>query len=415
VIRLPARFWRMAAATATSDLADGVGRTALPLAAAVYTRNPVAISGLTTFTFLPWLLFALPSGAVVDRFDRRHSMAAANLVRGLAAGGLALAVVSGAGGVALLYGVAFVLGTAETVYDSAVRALLPQVVTRDQLDHANSLVTVEETLGQTFIGAPVGSVLFVAATALPFLFGAVGFLTAVVLILTLRGHYRPTRTAPSTLRSEAADGVRWLRQHDLLRGLTVLSAGSAFALTMVEGVLVLYTLETLRLPAGDYGLILLAAGAASLVSGLLAPRLAAAVGRPVALTVGTALTGTAVLLMAFTRNGWVAAGLYAAGAAGVMVWNVLTMSIRQALIPVELFGRVQGSYRTVVWGAIPLGAIAGGALAGLAGLPVVFAVSGLIQLGLSGALARLLRRHAAALTDDRLHGPAAVIAAGSTR
>src|SRR4051795_6342962 len=138
----------MYAATASSDLADGIGRTALPLAAAAYTRDPVTIAGLTTFSFLPWLLLALPSGALVDRVDRRSAMAAANAVRAAAAAGpppggvtrpgggggasaaaaLAVVMLTGAGGVAVLYAVAFVLGAAETVYDSAVRALLPRLV-----------------------------------------------------------------------------------------------------------------------------------------------------------------------------------------------------------------------------------------------------------------------------------------------
>ena len=120
------------------------------MAAAAYTRDPVTIAGLTSFQgyFLPWLLFALPSGALIDRTDRRKAMAAANAVRALAVGALTVVVLADAGSVAVLYAVAFLLGAAETVYDSAVRALLPQVVDGHQLDRANSLITVEESLGE---------------------------------------------------------------------------------------------------------------------------------------------------------------------------------------------------------------------------------------------------------------------------
>lgn len=209
----------MYAATAASDLADGIGRVALPLAAAAYTRNPLLISGMVTFAFLPWLLFALPSGALVDRLDRRRAMALANVVRAVAT--LSLAVLLGwhVGGIVALYVVAFVLGTAETVYDSAVRALLPQVVAREQLDRANSMVTVEETLGQTFIGAPLGSALFAVAAALPFVLNSVGFVIAVALILGLRGDFRPVRVeAGSSLRTEVGEGLRWLLGHDSCAG-----------------------------------------------------------------------------------------------------------------------------------------------------------------------------------------------------
>jgi MFS family permease len=187
-------FWRLYCSSATSNLADGIGRTALPLIAASYTRSPVAVAGLFTFAFLPWLLFALPSGALVDRVDRRYAMSAANTLRALAMGALAILVFAHDSTIALLYVVSFLLGIAETVYDSATRALLPQVVSKDRLDTANSLLTVEETLGQTFLGAPVGSALFALAAAVPIMLNAGGFVIAAVLVLTLRGNYRPARS-----------------------------------------------------------------------------------------------------------------------------------------------------------------------------------------------------------------------------
>jgi MFS family permease len=397
-------------ATASSDLADGIGRTALPLAAAAYTRNPITIAGLTSFSFLPWLLFALPSGALIDRVDRRNAMAAANAVRALAVAALTVVVLADAGSVAVLYVVAFLLGAAETVYDSAVRALLPHVVAAGQLDRANSLISVEEGLGQTFAGAPLGSLLFAVAIALPFLLNTVGFVLAVVLILSLRGNYRPVREgAPASIRADIGEGVRWLRGHPLLRGLTLISAGTAFASTVASGVLVLYVLEVLRLPAGDFGFLLLAGGVGALGGSFATPPLTRRLGRVVMLTGGSVVAAVSIGLMAFTRNGFVAAALFAVSAAGVMVWNVLTMSLRQVLIPSELFGRVQGAYRTLVWGGIPLGSVSGGLLAGWLGIRSAFLVAGAIMLVLAVLLGRLLRRHPDQLVDQL---PSELAAAG---
>lgn len=396
---LGAGFWRMYSATAASNLADGIGRTALPLAAAAYTRDPLAVSGLVTFAFLPWLLLALPSGALVDRVDRRFAMAAANIVRAVASITLAALVLTHSGGIAVLYIVAFALGIAETVYDSAVRALLPQVVDRADLDRANSLLTVEETLGQTFVGAPLGSALFGIAIALPFVLNSVGFVVAVVLIVSLRGQFRPQRTGRTSVRADIVEGVRWLRGHDLLRGLTLVSGGTSWTQSMTTGVFVLYVLEVLRLPSGDFGYVLLAAGAGAILGGVVTPPLARRFGRPTVLTVGAGWSAVALGLMAFTRHGVLASVLFGLSAAGVMTWNVLTMSLRQALIPPALFGRVQGAYRTLVWGAIPLGSLAGGALASLVGLRWVFAVAGAVQLVLAVLLGRLLHRHRDAVAD----------------
>jgi MFS family permease len=390
-------FRRLFAASATSNLADGIGRTALPLLGATLTRNPLLISGLVTFAFLPWLLFALPSGALVDRLDRRVAMAAANAVRAAAAGGLAVLVLTHELDIAVLYVVAFAFGVAETVYDSAVRAILPQAVETGQLDRANSLLTVEETLGQTFLGAPIGALIFAAAAAAPFLLNAGGFALAVLLILGLRGSYRPARTRSGSIRADIADGVRWLARHRLLRGLTLISAATALVQSMATGVLVLYVLEVLRLPAGDYGWVMVAGGIGGLIGGLSTPWFAARLGRAVVLTAGAVVCAVPLLLLGFTHNGYLAGFLMGVSSAGVMVWNVLTMSLRQSLIPVELFGRVQGAYRTLVWGAIPIGSISGGLVAHSFGLSTVFVVVGSGQLVLAVVLGALLRHHRALL------------------
>lgn len=394
-------FRRLYASSATSNLADGIGRTALPLLAASFTRSPVLIAGLVGFAFLPWLLFALPSGALVDRLDRRFAMAGANVVRAVATAALAVLVLTHAAGIAVVYVVAFALGVAETVYDSATRAILPQVVSSRDLDRANGLLTVEETLGQTFLGAPIGSALFAVALALPLVLNAAGFALAAVLVLTLHGSFRPKRTGPpASIRRDIADGVRWLAGHRLLRGLTAISAATALCQTMATSLFVLYVLEVLRLPAGDFGLVLLVAGIGGLAGGLATPRLARRFGRGAMLVGGAVLSAVAMGAMGLTRNGIVGALLFGVSGAGVMVWNVLTMSLRQALIPQHLFGRVQGAYRTLVWGAIPLGALLGGLLAGVVGVRAVFVVSGAALLGCAVCLAHLVRGHRGELSGD---------------
>ncbi|MGI8760257.1 MAG: MFS transporter [Jatrophihabitantaceae bacterium] len=398
-------FWRLYASSATSNLADGIGRTALPLLATSYTRSPLLISGLVSLAFLPWLLFALPSGALVDRVDRRYAMAAANAARAVSVLTLAVLVLAGAAGIAVLYIVAFALGMAETVYDSASRAILPQVVAANRLDGANGLLTIEETLGQNFLGAPLGSALFAFALAVPFLVNASGFAAAAILVLTLRGRYRPVRAAQRTsIRRDVADGVRWLSAHRFLRGLTVVSAATAFVQSMATGILVLYVLETLRLPSGDFGFVLVGAGVGAITGGVCTPPLARRFGRAPVLVVGAVISAIGMALMGLTRNGYVAGVLFGVSGAGVMTWNVLTMSLRQALIPHALFGRVQGAYRTLVWGAIPLGSLSGGLLAHGLGLPPVFVISGAGLLVLAGVLALLLRTHA-----DQLAGGDAVL------
>lgn len=390
---LGASFWRLFVAGATSSLADGIGRVALPLLAATLTRDPVLISALTALAFLPWLLFALVSGALVDRVDRRRAMAAADLVRAAVIGGLGVAVVLDAASIGLVYLVAFTVGVAETVYDSAARAALPQVVRRSQLDAGNSLIATEEVVGQSFLGAPVGSFLFAAMAAAPLVANAVGFALAAVLVLTIRQNLRPVRVENASMRTDIREGVRWIWRHRLLRGLTLLTAVSAVGLYMTYAVLVLYVLDTLRLPAGAFGLILVAAGGGAVVGGVAAPWIGRRLGRTAGLASATLLSALATAAMGLTRDALLAGELFALAALAGTVWDVLAVSLRQALVPEDLFGRVQGSYRTLVWGAIPVGAVAGGALAAVTTVPTVFVVGGLANTVTAVAVWRLLRAH----------------------
>jgi MFS family permease len=399
-------FWRLYAASATSNLADGVNRVALPLLAVSLTRDPVLVAGLTSLAFLPWLLFALPAGAVVDRVDRKRAMAVANTVRALALGALAATVLTGTASLVVLYAVAFAVGVAETVYDSAARAMLPQVVRRDQLDRGNGLLTTAEEASQGFVGAPLGSVLFALAVAAPLLTTAGGFLLAAVLVLGIAGVHRPTRTdgPRTTIRRDVAQGVGWLWRHRFLRGLTLVSASTSLVQAMTTGVLVLFAREDLGIGEAGYGLLLTASGVGAVLGGFAAAPLARRIGRTATLVAGAVLGALAAGAMGFTDDPVVAGVLFAVGTAGVLFWNVLAMSLRQALIPEELFGRVQGGYRTLVWGGIPLGALLGGVLADVTSVPTVFVVAGCGLLLLAGVLWWLLVVHrdliAQAFDDD---------------
>jgi MFS family permease len=238
-------------------------------------------------------------------------------------------------------------------------------------------------------------VLFALAVAAPLLTTAGGFALAAVLVVGVAGAHRPVRPdgPRTTIRRDVAEGVGWLWRHRFLRGLTLVSASTSFTQSMTTGVLVLYALDTLRIGEAGYGLLLTAAGVGAVVGGLTAAPLARAVGRTATLVAGSVLAAVTLGALAFTDDGLVAGVLFAAGTAGVLFWNVLTMSLRQALIPEELFGRVQGGYRTLVWGGIPLGALVGGVLADAASVPTVFAVAGAAELVLSGVLWRLLAVH----------------------
>lgn len=398
-MKLGTNYWRLFASSGTSNLADGVALIALPLLAASITRDPVQVSAVTAAAYLPWLLFAVPGGALVDRADRRLAMAAANIARAVALGSLAVLVAADLVSIWALYAAVLALGFVEVIYDSAARAILPQVLDRSALDRGNSYLTVVETAGNNFVGAPVGAFLFAAAAALP-LFGAAGaYALASAVILLVHGQFRVAREAPTTLRADIREGVRWLLRHPFLRGLTLSAGWFGFFQAMVNGVLVLYALETLDLSEREFGFLIVAAAVGSIAGGLLAPRLSDAFGRGIALVAATIVSPLSIISMGLTSSPWVAATFFAFSSAAVTVWNVLSMSIRQAMIPTELFGRVLGGYRMVIWGVIPLGALAGGVLASASSLGGVLVTAGLGQLTAAGWIMALMARHRAEISD----------------
>lgn len=357
-------FWKLFTASATSTCADGIAKISLPLLAASLTSSPILISGLTAFAFLPWLLFGLPGGALVDRLDRRRTMSTVNGIRAALLGVLVVLILAGAGHILVLYVTAFALGVCQVVYDSAARAILPQLVDRRRLDKANSWLTVEETVGQDFVGPPVGAALFGWFRAAPFLGTAIGFALAAGLVLAVPGRFRAKRTAPTTLpttlRADIREGLRWLWRHPMLRDLTILSGLIAAFMSMATSLTVLYALHTLRLSPSLYGILFIAMGIGGLAGSFAVGPLTSRLGRPRMITIAVAIAPVMFVLLGTVPNRWAAGGWFFGLAAGVTMWNVLSMSVRQAMIPAELLGRVLGAHRVALWGGIPPGALLGG-------------------------------------------------------
>ena len=194
---MDSRFTRLWTASTISNLGDGVVFAAFPLIVASLTRDPIAVSVLAFSLRLPWLLFALPAGVVVDRNDRRRLMIGADVARAGALGLLAIALVSGEPSLLVLYVVGFLVGMAETIFDSAAEAFLPSIVDLEALNKANGRLVSARWVANSFVGPPLGALLFVAAAALPVAVDAITFLVAAVLVATIGGTFSADR-APST-------------------------------------------------------------------------------------------------------------------------------------------------------------------------------------------------------------------------
>ncbi len=414
---LGGNFNRLWTAGTISNLGDGVILAALPLLAASLTRSPTTLALVTVAGTVPWLLFSLLGGAIADRTDRRRTMSVVDTFRFAAMGLLGFALVTETESIPLLIIVSFSLGIAETVFDNASQAILPSLVSDDQIVAANGRLEGAQIVANQFVGPPLGALLFGLSVSAPFFLDAASFGLAALLILTLRGSFRPERVvAESTIRADIAEGLRWLLRHRLLRSLAialgVMNLVGMAAMTM----LVLYAQDVLHLSDTNYALLLVAEAAGAVLGSTMASRLARRFGTGTTLILAIAISGASILVPALWAQPVAVAASLAVGGFGGLVWNVLTVSLRQTLVPDTLLGRVNSAYRMVGWGTMPVGALAGGLIADSYGLRAPFLVAGslalLLALWLSTratnrSIARARRRavpHSDPATDDHQGG-----------
>jgi MFS family permease len=383
--RLGPNFWRLWAASAASNLADGIFRVALPLLALRLTRSPAAVAGVALAGRLPWLLFALHAGALADRLDRRRTMTLVNIGRGAVIATLGVLVWADAVVMPVLFVVAFTLGIGETLFDTAAQSMLPSVVDRDRLSRANGrLYAVELSMNQ-FVGPPLGGVIAGLALAWAFMGSGAAYLLAAGALVLLRGSFRPTRRGPpARLRADIADGLRYLAGNDLLRTLALMVGAMNLISSGIDALLPIFAVAPgpLGLSEVGFGVLWAAGGVGSIVGSVAADRVARLVGRSRLLLVNTAVFALVPIALALTSSAVVVGAAFVAVGASGMMWNVITVSLRQAVVPDHLLGRVNAGYRLLAWGSMPVGAAIAGVGAELIGARGVFAVFALAAIPL---------------------------------
>lgn len=380
-------YWRLWTADGLSNLADGVLKTAVPLIAVGLTRDAVAVAGLGVAFTLPWLLCALPAGALVDRVDRKRAMLAANAVRGAL-----LLVLFGVHELWALYAVALCVGVTETIYDTAAQSIVPQIVDRDLLPRANGRLYAVELMANEFAGPPLAGLLVGVGTMAAFGAPVALWAAAVAVLATLPGRFTVERTEPSTLRADIAEGLRFLVRHPILRTFTVSVGLFNLATSAAFTMLPLYAISTMNLSPQVYGVLIASTAVGSLLGSLLAERVERWLGRARVLPLTFVISAVTIAVPTVTTNPvTVGIGLFT-GSAGVMVANIVMVSLRQRITPDRLLGRLNSAHRLVAWGSKPLGAALGGAVAATIGVRPVFAAVAVLPLLAVIGLARLSDR-----------------------
>jgi Na+/melibiose symporter-like transporter len=392
---LPRNFRLLWGATALSNLGDGLRLVAMPLLAISVTSDPRLIAGVTVAQRLPWLFFILLGGALADRYDRRLLRMRLDIARAVVMSVLVAAIVLDQTSILVIYVVAVLLASAEAVVDSSSMAMVPATVEGPDLERAIGRLGSTELAMNDLVGPPLGGLLFGLAIAAPFGIDAVTFAGAALVMALMSGSYRPVAMQPASgdrpsMRASLAEGIRWLWSHRLLRTLALVSTALGTASFIGTAVFVIFATETLGLSEFGYGVLLVPGAIGGIAGSLIAPRFRRF---PLRLTLSLAVVGSgaSTWLMAVTSSPIVVGALSAVSLGSVMIWNVLTLALRQRVIPDEMLGRVGASYRFLVYLGMPFGALAGGLLANAFGVRSAIFVSGSILIAVGLMLPVVLR------------------------
>jgi MFS family permease len=357
------RFVFLWGATGSSNLADGILAVGVPLLAVTLTRSPMQISLISALVWLPWLLVSLPAGVAADRYDRRQIMVIATLARVALLGVVTVIAASDALSMPVLYLTVLIAGTAAVFSDTSAQSLLPMVVHRDQLSKANGRLVSVQTIANSFLGAPIAG--FVVGVAAALVFGLVGacFVVAALLLWRVRGDFAVERQEHRPMREDIATGLRYLWGHRLLRSMAcslgLLNLGSnAYA-----AVLVLWVVgpeSRIGMPEAGYGFAIGAIGVGAIAGSLLVERVAPRIGSARTLSIALLMMSVVLSLpILFPHPAVLIAAMIPFGLGSGTV-NVVFVATRQRIVPADMLGRTNASFRMVGLGVIPLGALFGG-------------------------------------------------------
>ena len=382
---LGASYWKLWTATAISNLGDGVSMVAYPWLASAVTRSPLLIAAAGFASRLPWLVFTLHAGVITDRFDRRKLIVGMDFLRGVLTVFVGTVVFLNRSAfpslneltkmsdlktnwpiyVTLLV-TAFLFGLAEVLRDNSAQTLMPSVVDTENLEVANGRMWSAESLTNSFIGPPLGSLLIGIAIFLPFYFDAGSFFFAVALIATLKGSFKPVAKvepkAKINFKAEIKEGFVWLWAHPLLRPMAIILGSMNGLGTMVGAAYILFAQEVLHTSVFIFAVLGTAGAIGGTLGGLLAPKVSAKLGSGPSLWLALAAAPLGSLFIGLTSSWQVVWAVTVVESFVAILWNTITVSLRQSIIPSQLLGRVNSVYRFFAWGSIPIGMFIGGGL-----------------------------------------------------
>jgi MFS family permease len=342
-----------------SSIGTQASTLAFPLLVLAATRSPAQAGFVSAVRAVPYVIFSLPAGALVDRWDRKRVMVLCDMGRAIALGSIPVALAFGWLTVAQLYLVSTVEGTLFVFFNIAEAACLPRVVLPEQLPAATAQNNATDAVS-SLVGPPLGGALFGLAQALPFLGDAVSYAASVVSLLFIRTQFQGERLAARRrLHVEIGEGLAWLWGHPLIRFMAFLT-GTSNMVGNGTFLIAIVIAQGQHASSLVIGLIFAIGSVGGILGALVAVQLQRRFSFAQVIVACVWVWAITTPLFAVAPNPFVLGLLFAATFLTSPIYNVVQMSYRLALIPDELQGRVNSVFRLIAFGGQPIGyAVAG--------------------------------------------------------
>jgi MFS family permease len=337
-----------------SNVGTQISTLAFPLLILAITRSPALAGFAGAVRALPYLLFSLPAGALVDRWDRKRVMIMCDAGRGLALASIPFALLIGHLTIIQLFVVTAVEGTLYVFFNIAEAACLPRVVPKTLLPEATAQNMATDGI-TILLGPPIGGFIYQLGSAIPFLGDAISYACSVVSLFFIKTNFQEQRTkARRKLWVEIHEGLHWLWHHQLIRFIAILTGGGNLV-SAGSFLLIIVLAQQMHASSFTIGIIFAIGGVGAIVGAIIGPTLQKRFSFGAAIISTTWVMALTMPLYIIAPNVFLIGVISAISFVAGPVYNVVQFSYRSAIIPDELQGRVNSVFRLIAFGGQPLG------------------------------------------------------------